>query len=84
MKGVSFTTKANPLYPSSNEIDFIMCFRYTASATLTLKRTESSFLASASLINSYIIRLRTTELSTSTDTATYFKIGLLNYYDDSN
>ena len=85
MKGVSFSIKANPLYPSSNDIDFLMCFRYTPYSTgTTLKRTESSVLASVSLINSYIIRLRTTESSTSTDTSTYFKIGLLNYYDDTN
>ena len=85
MKGVSFSIKANPLYPSSNDIDFLMCFRYTKySIGTTLKRTESSVLASVSLINSYIIRLRTTESSTSTDTSTYFKIGLLNYYDNIN
>ena len=52
MKGVTLNVKGNPLYPSTKEIDFIMCFRYTPSEILTLKRTEASILAGVSLINS--------------------------------
>ena len=86
MKGVSFSIKANPLYPSSNDIDFLLCFRYTPYSTgTTLKRTESSTLAAVSLINAHVIRLRNKEeATTDTDTHTYFKIGLLNYYDNIN
>ena len=52
MKGVTFSVKANPLYPSSNDIDFLMCFRYTTYSTgTTLKRSESSTLSGVSLIN---------------------------------
>ena len=49
MKGVTFNIKANPVYPSENEIDFIMCFRYTTGTTL--KYSEASTLATTSLIN---------------------------------
>ena len=84
MKGVTLNVKGNPLYPSTKKIDFIMCFRYTPSEMLTLKRTETSILAGVSLINSQLIRLRNFETAIFVETATYFKIGLLNYYDDNN
>ena len=36
VKGVTFSPKANPLYPSTTEIDFIMCLRYSLVEVTTL------------------------------------------------
>ena len=41
MKDVQLSIQSNPLYPSQNEIDFIMCFRYTSDTSLKFNDTTS-------------------------------------------
>ena len=49
MKDVQLSIQSNPLYPSQNEIDFIMCSRYTSGTSLSL--TETTTLATTNIIH---------------------------------
>ena len=57
-----------------------MCIRYTSGTNL--KYTDTTSLASSSLINAQLINFRSS--IGVTDASTFFKIGVLNYYDDND
>jgi hypothetical protein len=79
---ITLTTKHNPLYPNEDEIDFIVCFRYTSTAA-NLARTEDTNLASVGVLNTILIDFKeVTDCTTTTEiaAATNFRIGYLNYY----
>ena len=57
-----------------------MCLRYSDSTNL--KYTDATSIASSSLINAQLINFCSS--IGITDASTFFKIGVLNYYDDVN
>ena len=56
-----------------------MCLRYSESTSL--KYTDTTSIATSSLINAQLINFRSS--IGITDASTFFKIGVLNYYADA-
>lgn len=78
------TFKANPLFPSSSTMDFVLCFRYSeAAATDDPKITKSTAekrLASVGVISATVMSLSAT---LDTNTKMYFA-PVAGFYEDNS
>jgi len=78
IKKVTFKSavKANPIYPSNNELDFLICFRFEKYSTFNAKNsftlTSQGYWASSQLLNVNLI--------THYGTDSIFRWGFVNYY----